>query len=458
MQSLRKVIRRAVRFAVPPLALLGAVFPSGIAAAATSTISGVAFQDLDRNGVQGPYEVPMPAQILYLFDSGGQFVGGQSTDDTGRYTFGGLVDGTYTVKFSPYSWERLWDDWVPTTTAGVWPARQVALVGTAPADFGWRPITRSLDLAQPVSTATGTDGLRIESFTDAVPAGDVEAGLRRGALVGEEAAATTVRFGFGSSSYCARTSGGSFTATCYVSYRSWLQEGDMTLFHEYGHAWEGFYSHRSGDSDLASYLAARGLTGDPRLESSHAWDRREMIAEDYRQLFGSANAAAGEQENREVPPAAQVPGLETFLRETFRGVATGPPPTTVPPPPTTTTTVPPGATDVFVGDLDGSSTALARGKWAGSVRVSATDSRGAAVGSATVAARWTGDAAKSTGTATCVTDTAGRCTLSVTLDRRQTVATFTVDGVTAEGRTYVASSNRDSDGDSDGTTIRVAKP
>lgn len=62
-----------------------------------------------------------------------------------------------------------------------------------------------------------------------------------------------------------------------------------------------------------------------------------MIAEDYRQLFGTPNAQAMPQANREIPPAASVPGLRDFLANTFRtppagggGGGSTPPP---PPPP-----------------------------------------------------------------------------------------------------------------------------
>ena len=68
---------------------------------------------------------------------------------------------------------------------------------------------------------------------------------------------------------------------------------------------------------MATYLAARGITGDARLDSGHAWNRNELIAEDYRQLFGTPNARATPQENRDLPQAAAVPGLRDFLASTF---------------------------------------------------------------------------------------------------------------------------------------------
>jgi hypothetical protein len=47
-----------------------------------------------------------------------------------------------------------------------------------------------------------------------------------------------------------------------------------------------------------------------------------MLAEDYRQLFGSPNARLRGQENQDIPPAAEVPGLRVFLSTTFMGADT----------------------------------------------------------------------------------------------------------------------------------------
>ncbi|MES2970997.1 MAG: fibronectin type III domain-containing protein [Patescibacteria group bacterium] len=298
-------------------AVVGSVLIFRSFAAGTSTISGIAFKDLNRNGVMDVGEEPMADQILYLMGSDESFIAGVASDSAGRYTFSGIADGNYIVRYSSSSWEQIWEQWVPTTTPTIKPERALSLSGSATVDFGWRPIIWSTDLANPISSFTAADGLRVQSYNDVVTAQEIDAALRQGTLIGKEAATVTIRFAQNASSYCATTSGGSFTATCYISYRSWLQDGDMTLFHEYGHAWEGFYSHRSGDSDLAGYLAARGLTGDPRLGSSHAWSMLETIAEDYRQLFGSANAATGEQENREIPLAKDVPGLREYLSGEF---------------------------------------------------------------------------------------------------------------------------------------------
>src|SRR5438034_7804117 len=117
-----------------------------------------------------------------------------------------------------------------------------------------------------------------------------------GALVGPEARYATIRFDYtstGSTSTMAVQNGGVYTeyhATSNVSYVSWL-DGDNELFHEYGHAWSLYYAYMvQRDPSLSAYLQARGLLGDPRVGTSYAWSPREMIAEDYRQLFGTPSA------------------------------------------------------------------------------------------------------------------------------------------------------------------------
>ena len=57
------------------------------------------------------------------------------------------------------------------------------------------------------------------------------------------------------------------------------------------------------------------LSGDPRLDSSYSWDRREILAEDYRLLFGSAKAISERptQMNTAIPQPSNVDGLAGFL-------------------------------------------------------------------------------------------------------------------------------------------------
>jgi hypothetical protein len=205
----------------------------------------------------------------------------------------------------------------------VYPRIVVSLTTNATANFGWRRIVRSTTAGSPVSSYVGASGLRVESYDDAVAARQVHDALMA-ALIGAEAGRTTVRFDLGSTSTTSMSvqqvngTYQAYSATSYVSYTSWLDGNDQTLTHEYGHAWSLYYAYVvQQDPSLASYLQARGLAGDSRVGSSYEWSPREMIAEDYRQLFGSPNAQAAMQMNTQIPPAAAVPGLKDFLQNTY---------------------------------------------------------------------------------------------------------------------------------------------
>ena len=327
--------------------LLAALASFGVAGAGATTpgiIFGTAFKDLNRDGVAQPDEPVLADQQLYLFDVGGNYLATTKSDAAGRYEFAGLADGDYRVEYAAPSWWALRNDWVPTTTGSIFPRRAVSLPASAIADFGWRPITRSRDLGAPISVFTGSSGLRVESFTDAVEAREVYDTVMLG-KVGSEAAHVTIRFDYSSTASTAagwQGSPGSFTgyaAICYDNWVSWLEGGDQGVSHEYGHAWSLYYDTIvQQDGTLSSYLKARGLDGDPRVNSTYAWSAREMIAEDYRQLLGSPNARAAAQMNREIPPAADVTGLKEFLETTF---TQAPAPSPVPAPGPTLTVLPP---------------------------------------------------------------------------------------------------------------------
>jgi hypothetical protein len=142
--------------------------------------------------------------------------------------------------------------------------------------------------------------------------------------VGAEQSSIVIRFDYASTSTTttsASVQGGkysSYRATTYFAYANWLDSGDRTLFHEYGHAWSQYYYYMvQEDPTLTGYLQARGLYGDARVGSTYAWSPDEMIAEDYRQLFGTPNAQTGGQLNTDIPPASQVAGLRDYLSTTF---------------------------------------------------------------------------------------------------------------------------------------------
>ena len=111
-------------------------------------------------------------------------------------------------------------------------------------------------------------------------------------------------------------------------------------------------------------------------------------------------------------------------------------------------------TPMGIADLDGTSAMVAGVNWAATVNIAVVDMNGLTVAGATVSGNWSGGY---TGNGACVTDTAGMC--SITSGRtRDTSVTFTVADITATGFVYDASLNADPDGDSDGTTIVIARP
>jgi hypothetical protein len=126
----------------------------------------------------------------------------------------------------------------------------------------------------------------------------------------------------------ARTSDGvyvRFSATVYLKAigSTFSSQPDSQLAHEYGHAWTMYHLFMSRGGDWAPYLDARWsnvdgsvrLASDSRLDSSYAWDRREIVAEDYRLLFGSP-AATGQRPthmNPDIVEPGAVPGLRDHL-------------------------------------------------------------------------------------------------------------------------------------------------
>ncbi len=99
--------------------------------------------------------------------------------------------------------------------------------------------------------------------------------------------------------------------------------------------------------------------------------------------------------------------------------------TTPPPPPTAT---------VSVGSLTATKALSGRSNWIATVTVGIRDGGGLAVAGATVTGTWSAGS----GAGSCVTTTAGTCTLansSLTTKRNASV-TFTVTGVSATGATY----------------------
>jgi hypothetical protein len=105
-----------------------------------------------------------------------------------------------------------------------------------------------------------------------------------------------------------------------------------------------------------------------------------------------------------------------------------------------------------VGDLDGATTGSG-GSWTATVTVAVHASAETVLSNATVTGTWSLG-----GTSSCTTNAAGQCAVSkASIPNKTHTATFTVTGVTHATRTYDPAANHDSDGDSNGTAITVAR-
>jgi hypothetical protein len=118
----------------------------------------------------------------------------------------------------------------------------------------------------------------------------------------------------------AGTSGGvyaTFNATTYLNTNSnsvFTNSPDAAITHEYGAVWSMYHLYLTEQGSWTPWLQARGLLGDSRVDSSDVWSKNEMIADDYRMLFGTV-AAQSEMGyvNRDVPDPRAVPGLKDFF-------------------------------------------------------------------------------------------------------------------------------------------------
>jgi hypothetical protein len=110
-----------------------------------------------------------------------------------------------------------------------------------------------------------------------------------------------------------------YTATLYLNpgaSTSFTTAPDALMAHEYGHAWTTYWENMNpaNNGTWDHYLAARGLSGDSRVDSSYNWSAVEMAADDYRRLFGSATAQSELKFiNSEVPDSQAVAGLADFF-------------------------------------------------------------------------------------------------------------------------------------------------
>jgi hypothetical protein len=114
------------------------------------------------------------------------------------------------------------------------------------------------------------------------------------------------------------------------------------------------------------------------------------------------------------------------------------------------TVVPPS---MHVGDLDRAST-MQQNSWTATVTVTVHTSSHGPLANAVVNATWSGGS-----TASCTTNASGRCAVSRTgIPKSTGSVSVTVTNVVLGTFVYKPASNHEPDGDSNGTTISVAKP
>jgi hypothetical protein len=106
-------------------------------------------------------------------------------------------------------------------------------------------------------------------------------------------------------------------ASIQINEANILKNPNFSIGHEYGHVWSTYYRWTVWRGSWDAYLEARGLLGDSRLGSTTCWTAAEMIAEDYRRLFGAGEALTMSQCVRDIPAAMDVPGLRDFLALTW---------------------------------------------------------------------------------------------------------------------------------------------
>ena len=86
--------------------------------------------------------------------------------------------------------------------------------------------------------------------------------------------------------------------------------------HEYGHVWSNYFKWIYWRGSWNAYLQARGLLNDPRLNSTMCWTPEELIAEDYRELFGRSSIPRCDG-FLGAPSAWSIIGLRDWLALTF---------------------------------------------------------------------------------------------------------------------------------------------
>lgn len=95
---------------------------------------------------------------------------------------------------------------------------------------------------------------------------------------------------------------------------------EYTAAHEYGHAWSLYHFYITQNGNWQPWLDFRFPGGEPRLDTSYVWGRREIIADDYRMLFGSSLAISqAGYINGDITDPREVPGYKDWFQTVWAG-------------------------------------------------------------------------------------------------------------------------------------------
>jgi subtilisin family serine protease len=147
---------------------------------------------------------------------------------------------------------------------------------------------------------------------------------------------------------------------------------------------------------------------------------------------------------------SSTPAVTLTAGPTSAATSTRTPVATSSPTPTATTTT--GGTENHVGDMNGSSRNLKKGRWQADARITVHNASHDVVSGAQVSGTFTWTGGTSSGE--CTTGSAGTCVMSAQLPNATSGASF---AVTQLSPNYAPSLNHDPGGDSDGTTVWIPK-
>ncbi len=154
------------------------------------------------------------------------------------------------------------------------------------------------------------------------------------------------------------------------------------------------------------------------------------------------------------PPAATATATPTRTSTPPAATATATPTRTSTPPPATATATPAPTAYIHAGNLDATAQ-RDKGEWSASVTITAHDAAHNPVGGVLVSGNWTAGGA---GSASCTTGGNGQCSVSLSgLRESDKSVDFTLGSLSKPGMVYQPSANHDPDGDSDGTSITIAR-